>query len=63
MPLYATGAEASGLRCFSCTDCSVGGALSAQKQQCRPEETFCASVSLKYSRNTVGVMISGTRIR
>eukprot|EP00904_Undaria_pinnatifida_P004137 jgi/Undpi1/13724/HiC_scaffold_9.g03377.m1 len=42
--LLATGAEATGLRCFSCTDCSVGGALSAQKQQCRPEETFCASV-------------------
>ncbi|CAM9384692.1 unnamed protein product [Ectocarpus sp. 6 AP-2014] len=33
------------LQCFSCTDCSVGGALSAQKQQCPPGETFCAAVS------------------
>ncbi|CAB1103710.1 unnamed protein product [Ectocarpus sp. CCAP 1310/34] len=33
------------LQYFSCTDCSVGGALSAQKQQCPPGETFCAAVS------------------
>ncbi|CAM9929098.1 unnamed protein product [Ectocarpus sp. 12 AP-2014] len=33
------------LQCFSCTDCSVGGVLSAQKQQCPPGETFCAAVS------------------
>ncbi|CAM9857248.1 unnamed protein product, partial [Hapterophycus canaliculatus] len=33
------------LRCFSCADCSVGVALSASKQQCPPEETFCAAVS------------------
>ncbi|CAM9922976.1 unnamed protein product [Scytosiphon promiscuus] len=33
------------LQCFSCADCSVGVALSASKQQCPPEDTFCATVS------------------
>lgn len=34
----------SALRCFSCIDCSVGGALSATIQQCEPSENFCATV-------------------
>lgn len=35
------------LKCFSCVDCTDGGALSAKIQQCNPTEDLCTAVRLR----------------